>query len=228
MAVVVSGSGFPTAIQQRWVPLEGVWGMRFGKATILVVLAALFMALVPSKASAESILDNEVVFTVTGSGPYAYHYTIQLTNNSILNPGDFFEIVDFNGLVAGSDSVVGIATLSADWTFSAPLFTGTVTNGTQSITVADDNSTSNLRWTYTGTALTNNTGASVNLGIFSASSINPPGREGDLMAKDSTISGGLRVNGDNPILPVPVPAVAFSGLALFGVLGASRVRPLRK
>ena len=50
-------------------------------------------------------------------GMYRFTYAIVLPTNSVLRPGDYFTIYDFDGFVSGSQTASG-SPYSANWTFS--------------------------------------------------------------------------------------------------------------
>ena len=204
--------------------------MKFRHFALLA--AAAVAAACGSSASADSILYNSLVVN-NAHGTYTYNYQIQLTDNSILRSGDFFEIVDF-AFLTGPATGVGqgveatVVNGPSNWTFTTPMFTGSITApgvGGNTVSVPDSATVPNLRWTYSGPDFVNNSGSSVILGGFFATSSVSQTVVGNLMAQDHSNSlGTARVNSDQILVPaVPSPAAAMGGMALLGMLGGSQV-----
>ena len=105
--------------------------------------------------------------TIAGVGPYTWTYAVSLEGQSQINPGDFFTIFDFAGLLPGTQNA------PAGWTPSAanvglcpaqPPFPTLCA-------LADDPAVPNLTWTRTGGVIVGpGAGASVVLGQFMAQS----------------------------------------------------------
>jgi hypothetical protein len=104
---------------------------------VLVLLAAI-VSWFTSSANAGLL---PVSATVLPEGDnFRYTYGVVLTSDSVLKPGDFFTIYDFDGLVPGSNSQ------PEGWTF-----TTSMTGGNPPGTVpTDDPAYPNLTWTYNG------------------------------------------------------------------------------
>ncbi|WP_439627981.1 PEP-CTERM sorting domain-containing protein [Gemmata sp.] len=165
------------------------------------VVATVALALAPSEAAAGLIPYNPTV-TPEG-GMYRYSYAIQLPTDSVLRPGDYFTIYNFDGYVAGSAMASGSA-YSSDWTFS----TSNVGPTPSGILPADDPSIPNLTWTYTGAEI--NVDAQVGLGNFWAVSLYPTTTDSWFAASTGSSTGAT----DNNIIPteVPVPSAAPPGV----------------
>ncbi len=98
--------------------------------------------------------------TVTPDGSnYRYSYSIDLSSDSSLQKGDFFTIVDFNGLVSGKNAQPANFTFSSSNTGGLPIGT----------TATDSASIPNATWTYNGPTIT----TPGSLGIFSLDSTLP-------------------------------------------------------
>jgi hypothetical protein len=165
------------------------------KRVILFVLAALVLS--------TSALANTITVTPTpviaGAGPYTWAYLVQLEGQSQVNPGDFFTIFDFEGLIAGSQNSPGFWTPSSSLLGDCPAqppFPALCG-------VADDPTVPNLTWTYTGIVPLLGPGLNaqpITLGIFGARSIYGLPRSDFWVSQDQ----------DNQLVP-PVPAEAAGG-----------------
>jgi hypothetical protein len=76
-------------------------------------------------------------------GKFNHTYSVVVTNDSVLQPGDFFTIFDFGGMIADSNIQ------PADFTFSV--------SGSTSAS-NDDPAIPNLTWTYSGSSPLQGTG----------------------------------------------------------------------
>jgi hypothetical protein len=139
-------------------------------------------------------------------GMYRFTYAIVLPTDSVLRPGDYFTIYDFDGLVAGSQTSSGSA-YSADWSASVTN-TGPTPSG---VLPTDSASISNLTWTYTGAEI--NIDASIGLGNFWALSLYPDTTDSWFTASTGTISGIT----DSNITPTTVPVPKAPGTPPPGV-----------
>ena len=159
-------------------------------------------------------------------GMYRFTYAIVLPTDSILRPGDYFTIYDFDGFVAGSQTASG-SPYSANWTPSTST-TGPTPTG---VLPTDNPGIQNLTWTYTGTEI--NIDASIGLGNFWASSLYPDTVDSWFTASTGTISGITDNNITPTVVPVPkapgnpppgVPEPATLALAGLGLpfLGVAR------
>lgn len=136
------------------------------------------------------------VSVLPDGGMYRFTYAIVLPTNSVLRPGDYFTIYDFDGFVHGSQTASGSA-YSANWTFSSSN-TGQTPPG---VLPTDNASIPNLSWTYTGAEI--NIDASIGLGNFWALSLYPDTTDSWFTASTGT-TGGIADNNITPTV-VPVP-----------------------
>jgi hypothetical protein len=187
-----------------------------GMVATVVTIACLVVA---GGARAESILSSGL--TVTPSGPnFEWKYAITVSGDAAIKTGDFFVIIDFNGLVAGTNFE------PAGWTFSTEAVSSPVVSDTGMAT-APDSATLNLKWTYTAAATIP---GPASLGDFGADSIyNIPILSALLGRDHSTVPGVTfdRTEANNQPIAVPaapLPSVAGVGLALLGGLGLARRR----
>src|SRR4051812_17868376 len=118
--------------------------MRIARNAICAWLAALFIC--AGVARADSILFASQ--TPVGGGAGVWDYTVQVTTLAVVDPGDFFVVIDFGGYVAGT------ITAPAGWSAVVELTTPSFVTGTGTITPAtDDAATWNLRFTRTGATI---------------------------------------------------------------------------
>lgn len=136
------------------------------------------------------------VSVLPDGGMYRFTYAIVLPTNSVLRPGDYFTIYDFDGFVPGSQTTSG-SPYSANWTFSASN-SGPTPPG---VLPTDNASIPNLSWTYTGAEI--NIDASIGLGNFWALSLYPDTTDSWFTASTGT-TGGITDNNITPTV-VPVP-----------------------
>ena len=131
---------------------------------------------------------------VPNGSNFQFNYTATVTADQRVDPGDFFTIYDFNGLVPNS------ASMPANWSFSS-LLIGVTPSQTDP---PDDPTIRNLTWTYTGT--TPIIGPAP-LGMFSAVSNFGQSHPGYFAAEGTLNLNGTK--GDNVgVLPVPVPEIS--------------------
>jgi len=179
----------------------------------LMLAAALALAVSPAAANTITVTPTP---TVTGDGPYTWAYAVGLFGDSTINLGDFFTILDFDGLVAGSQSVEPgwAASSSALGTCPAtPLYTVLCAG-------FDDPTVPNLTWTRTGAPILG-PGADqrVLLGTFTAQSIyNHPINDGWVSQDQDNQTGTPQepAAGGTNVPQVPEPASLLllgSGLA---------------
>lgn len=180
---------------------------KFVLLTVLVLLAT------------TSVSANTITVTptpvISGSNPYSWAYDVTLDGDSQINPGDFFTIFDFDGLVLGSQSA------NAGWTASSSAVGACPTDFGFPVlcAAADDPAIPNLTWTRTGSVIVS-TGGVVPLGVFSAQSIyNIPrndffvsqDQDNQLNSPNEGAGGGTNV----PSVPEPASLLLLgSGLAL--------------
>lgn len=197
------------------------WLKRIAAPVVAICLIA-----VAGGARAESIfVVGQTVAADFDPGEFEWTYNMNAVVSEVQN-GDFFVIVDFNGYVAGSEfNPVG-------WNFSTEVTTAVFAPalGTPIGPPLPDTSAVNLRWTRTGGAIFAATIAP--LGFFGADSIQALPQPTTLVAQDHNIlpgpTFGMTQGNTQPIVgpAVPLPGVAWAGIALLGGLGG--VRGLKK
>lgn len=114
----------------------------------LAVLTVAWAALAAGRADA-GLIPTNVTISPDG-GNYRWTYAVVVTTDVKVNPGDFFTIYDFGGLVGGPNGVIaGPSTIVAppDWEITEAM-TGPTPEGTNP---ADDPNVVNLTFTYKGT-----------------------------------------------------------------------------
>lgn len=121
---------------------------------------------------------------------FRYTYGIQLQSGAVLKSGDYFTIFDFAGLVGGMN------TQPAGFTFS----TSNAGPVPPNLKPADDETISNLTWTFTGGETT----GPINLGDFSAVSEYQLKNDDYFTARSHREVDG-RMNGNITSTQVPVP-----------------------
>lgn len=192
-------------------------------AAVLAVVAVLGSA----PAARAGLIPVDVSINQNVSGNYTYTYAIVLPTGSVLQPGDYFTIYNFAGLVSGSATASGNFN-SSNWTFSTSLV-GPTPSG---VLPTDNPNIPNLTWTYNGPVIQ---GAQTGLGNFSAVSIYPNTTQSWLAALTGTNYGGADSNITPTNVPVPtapppgVPepatlALAALALPLLGLARALRAR----
>jgi hypothetical protein len=173
----------------------------------VAVLLAGFAGLFATPNAHAGLIPTNVSVTPDGSN-FRWTYAVVVTTDVKVNPGDFFTVYDFGGLVTGS------IVAPADWTASVAK-TGPTPAGTNP---ADDPAIDNLTFTYTG-------GSSINgqqgLGNFMANSI-----YGESTTSDFTSITHRQVDGRSEAnitsTDVPVPGAVHETpepgtLAMFGI-----------
>lgn len=180
------------------------------------VVAIALLGMVPAS-RADSI--NASAPVVTGSGPYTWTYALFGSAGSSIVTGDFFVIVDFGGLIGGSNfQPVG-------WTFSTETTTGTISSDAGDVSGYSDGGLTNLRWTYSGAPIA---GPSA-LGPFGAISSFNVAAESVLVARDHNPAGTSTGANIQPLaVPVPLPAAVWAGMSLMGLMGAQGLRRKRQ
>lgn len=140
------------------------------------------------------------VSVLPDGGMYRFTYAIVLPTDSVLRPGDYFTIYDFDGFVPGSNMASG-SVHSSDWVFSAtsvgPTPTGVLPTDSAAIT--------NLTWSYNGPTIDIN--SSVGLGNFWALSVYSDTIDSWFTASTGTVTGIT----DNNITPTTVPVPTAPG-----------------
>jgi len=195
---------------------------------VAVLLAAVAAAALAPQARA-GLIPTLVTVTPDGSN-FRWTYAVVVTTDVQVNPGDYFTIYDFGGLVGGPLGSGGgpdsIAT-PLGWTFQTAMTTPSP-SGTNP---ADDPSIPNLKFVYDGPPIAGQQG----LGNFMANSVN-----GDSVNSDFTSITHRQVDGraeanitttDVPVpgsvrdTPEPATLAMFGiGLPLLGVLRFLRNR----
>lgn len=198
---------------------------RWITATALAITAVL-----TAPAAARAGLIPVQVSVLPEGGMYRFTYAIVLPTDSVLRPGDYFTIYDFDGYVAGSEMASGSA-YSLDWGFSADL-TGPTPDG---VTPTDNPALPNLSWSYTGTEI--NIDASIGLGNFWALSLYSDTTDSFFTASTGTTAGETDSNITPTVVPVPkgpgtpppgVPEPATLALAALGLPIVGLARRLRR
>jgi hypothetical protein len=192
---------------------------RRGTKTLLGWLcAAVVCGLTASPARADILAHFQSV--AGSSGAFTWTYDATTAQGQGIEPGDYFEIVDFKGFNGGHSEPTG-------WTFLTSM------NGpTPPGTIPTDNSqTQNLVWTYTGT--TPLTGP-LDLGQFSANSNLGGAGTGQLVAFSTQMAGtdaGTKLSNISSLAvpsesgsfaPVPEPATAAVMLLILPLAVAGR------
>jgi hypothetical protein len=185
----------------------------------------LTFAILGATGSAQAGLIPVQVSVTPDSGNFRYTYAVLLPSDAVLQPGDWFTIYNFDGLVPNSATASG-GIESANWTFSTsmvgPTPPGVVPN--------DNPNIANLTWTYNGPVIGLDA-ASVGLGNFWADSLYPTTTQSWFAAHTGTLSGVPDNNITPTSVPVPTapppgapePATLFLvGLGLFFVFAFRR------
>jgi hypothetical protein len=160
-------------------------------ATALAITAVLSVA-----APARAGLIPVQVSVMPEGDLYRFTYAIVLPTDSVLRPGDYFTIYDFDGYVAGTNMASG-SPYSLDWSFAADLV-GPTPDGVMPV---DNPTISNLSWTYTGTEISID--ASIGLGNFWALSLYPDTIDSWFTASTGTTAGETDSNITPTVVPVP-------------------------
>jgi hypothetical protein len=182
-----------------------------------------FIVLLSAPVSARAGLIPLQVSVTPEGGNYQFTYAIVLPSDAVLQPGDYFTIYNFAGLVSGTATATG-STTSSYWTFS----TSNVGPTPPGITVASDPSTPNLTWEYNGPVIQS---GQTGLGNFSAISLYPDTTQSWFTALTGTVSGVADANITPTSVPVPtapptgVPEPTTLALAALGfpVFGFARL-----
>jgi hypothetical protein len=192
--------------------MRGIW-----KTAVFALLAGLALA---SQTQA-GLIPTNVSITPDGSN-FRWTYAVVVTTDVKVNPGDYFTIYDFGGMIPGS------AVAPTGWTFSSAKM-GPTPAGTNP---ADDPGISNATFTYSGSPINGQQG----LGNFMINS-----QFGDAVSSDFTsishrqvdgrseaniTSTNVPVPGDSPATtPEPATLAMFSfGLPVLGILRFLRLR----
>lgn len=194
-----------------------------------VLLAGLIGFAVGTRADAGLI--PTLVTVQPDSGNYRWTYAVVVTTDVKVNPGDYFTVYDFGGLVGGPmGSGGGPSTIvtPVDWTYDTQ-FVGPTPAGTNP---ADDSGIVNLTFKYNGTSPID---GQAGLGNFVAISSSGDAVSGDFTSithrqvdgrpEANITTTDVPVPGDVPEVPEPATAALFGlGLPLLGALRVLRKR----
>ena len=180
-----------------------------------------------------------VSFAVTSAGDtagateFTYNVSIGEGNgtpplDSRVETGDFFTIYDFAGFILGSDE-----SSDSDWVFVGPSLLGLtpLVPGSPVVIPADDPTLFNLTWQYVGLTPID---APDSIGTFSAESIFHTTTTDNYASQDhrEVTDGGLYAAAGyidtTTVAAVPLPAAAWAGMALFGMIGGVKLRQSRR
>jgi hypothetical protein len=153
------------------------------------------VAILGTSGSARAGLVPVQVSVTPDNNNFRYTYAVLLPTDSVLQPGDYFTIYNFDGLVPNTATASG-APDSGDWSFSTSLI-GPTPPG---VIPVDNPNIANLTWTYNGPVIGLDA-SSVGLGNFWADSLYPTTTQSWFAAHTGTISGVP----DNNITPTSVP-----------------------
>jgi hypothetical protein len=202
--------------------------MRIGKGLLASLAGGLLLMGAAQNASANSITITIGTPTVTdlGNGTYAWDYGATLSAGSEIDQGSFFEIVDFG-------KVLGISA-GADWTASTQSLSQVAGANVQLAfnNLPADTNADNVLFAYNGPQVGSAT-APTDLGTFRIISPESGRQRGAIIGNDYEYVDGSSVgfsqtNFGPTAVPVPLPAAAWGGIALVGLLGAARVRKSMK
>src|SRR5262245_57685029 len=194
---------------------------RWITATALAITAVLSVA-----APARAGLVPVQVSVLPEGGLYRFTYAIVLPTDSVLRPGDYFTIYDFEGFVDGT-AVASGSTYSGGFAFSS-----SNTGPTPAKTLPeDDPAIPNLTWTYNGPEI--NIDASVGLGNFWALSQYPDTTNSWFTASTGSSTGETDENITPTSVPVPTalgttPPVPEPATLMLAGLGLPLVAAFRR
>lgn len=202
--------------------------MRIVKGFLASIAGGLLLMGAAQNANANSITVaiGTPVVTDLGNGTYEWAYGTVLSAGSEIQAGNFFEIVDFG-------AVLGISAPS-DW--SALTQTSSQVNGVD-VQLAFNNlpadgPNANVLFTYNGPQIGSAT-SPTDLGTFRLISAESSAMPGAIIGNDHQFVSGSGVgpsqtNFGPTAVPVPLPAAAWGGMALLGLIGAARARKAMK
>ena len=165
-----------------------------------ITAAALAVAALAAPGPARAGLVPVQVSVTPEGGYYRYTYAILLPTESVLRPGDYFTVYDFDGYVPGSEASSG-SPYAYNWAFAATKV-GPTPSG---VAPDDDPHKPTLTWRYAGPKIAID--ASVGLGNFWALSKYPETTESWFTASTGTSAGVT----DNNITPTRVPVPSGPG-----------------
>jgi len=201
-----------------------------GFSMLAAVAAGVLMA---GAARANSIHVTNGLGAGTNSGS-TFAYALELTFANTVQTGDFWTLYDFQGLDVSSLAFAPnlSVTTSADWLLTTTPFTPGILVGNQ--LTEDNGALPNIYLVYTGTTPISATVANVALGTVTATTTMTSFSlvADTYVGQDHTTPGNsIDQNHDNAIVPfsingpfLPLPASAWGGMALFGVLGGVRLK----
>ena len=202
--------------------------MRVGNGLLASLAGGLLLMGAAQSASANSITVTigTPMITDLGNGTFAWDYGATLSAGSEIDQGSFFEIVDFG-------TVLGVVP-NTNWSYSVQQLSQV--NGANVQLAFNglpaDTASENVLFTYSGPQTGSATNPT-NLGTFRI--ISPDGGivDGAIIGNDHQFVSGSGVgrsqtNFGPTAVPAPLPAAAWGGMALIGLLGAARVRKSMK
>jgi hypothetical protein len=193
---------------------------------IVRLFAAAVVAVGVSATPAKAGLVPITVSIQPEAGNFRWTYSIVLPSDYKLQSGDYFTIYDFEGYVAGSESVAFTAPDGATWSFS----TNNVGPTPGLLNPNDDPTAPNLTWTYSGPTVPK---GQLGLGNFAATSLFGDSKTSHFTATNPSVDTGeidenvtRTVSPTGEIVPpppgVPEPTtLALAGLGL-PIIGAAR------
>lgn len=138
------------------------------------------------------LLPANFAMTAEGGDKYRYTYGVKLQSGGILQSGDYFTIIDFDGFVNGSN------TQSAGFSFSSSM-SGPTPAG---LSPTDDPHIPNLTWTYSG----NDSTGPLELGSFTAvSNLNTTGDSAFAAQSHRLVGEQLETDVTQKNVPIPAP-----------------------
>jgi hypothetical protein len=195
--------------------------MRLARNACCAWLAALFLCV--GLARANSILYASHTPLLGGGG--AWDYTVFVTPLAEIRTDDFFVVIDFAGYVDGSIFA------PTGWAATVEQTTDAFETGTGTITPVNDGGAMNLRFTRTGGTIPNPPIGAFLSGFGAITTLDGVGPTTIVAQDHSTLTGDTAGNTSVAFAPagiVPLPAAAWGGMALFGVLGGVKLRRSRQ
>jgi hypothetical protein len=199
--------------------------MRYWFTTAALAAATVLAAPAPARAG---LIPVQVSVTPEG-GNYQFTYAIVLPTDALLQPGDYFTIYNFDGLVPGSAMASGSVT-SGYWTFSSSP-NAPPPPGILPVANANSATSTDLTWTYNGPVVQ---GSQTGIGNFAAVSLYPDTTQSWFTAITGTVSGVADANITPTSVPVPtapppgVPEPTTLGIAAIGLPFVGLARLLRR